>query len=171
MKIRNKYISLFFLFALISFAISCSKDDGAITKRITIEKVPTITTNIEAGSLTTITFTNQAAFSGKFKVALFFAGAESPTKIDVVVRKNGLATSVKVFKADVTSLPVTYTITAAEIATLFGTPLALNDNYDFAPDIYVGDKKYQAFPVTGTGSNSGVTGMPGFGEFVRYQVR
>jgi hypothetical protein len=91
-----------------------------------------------------------------------------------VIRKNASAANVKVYKADVNTLPASFTVTAAEIATLFGTAsLALNDTYDFAPDIYVGSKKYEAFPATGLGSGQGVTGMSaiGFGEFVRYSVK
>jgi hypothetical protein len=50
------------------------------------------------------------------------------------------------FNADVANFKANFTVTAAEIATLFGTStLALNDTYDFAPDIYVGSKKYEAF--------------------------
>lgn len=152
----------------------CSKDDGAIPKRISIEDVPAVTTNLETGgTAATIAFTNQAAFQGKFKVALYFTGATPPAKVDVVVRKNATAGNVKVYKADVTSLPASFTITAAEIATLFGTPLSLNDTYDFAPDVYVGTKKYEAFPATGLGSGQGITGMStiGYGEYVRYSVK
>ena len=152
----------------------CSKDDGAIPKRIKIEDVPAVSTNTETGGTTgTITFSNQAAFSGKFIVSLYFAGALPPAKVDVVVRKNNSAANVRLFKAGVTSLPANFTVTAAEIATLFGTPLALNDTYDFAPDIYVGERKYEAFPAVGLGNGQGITGMSsiGFGEFVRYSVK
>jgi hypothetical protein len=159
----------------------CSKDDGGIPKDIIIQDVPVVSTNLETGGTTAnITLSNQAAFQGKFKVTLFFPGATPPAKVDVVVRKNNLTTStivtnanVKLYKADITSLPASFTITAAEIATLFGTPLTLNDAYDFAPDIYVGTKRYEAFPTVGVGSGSGVSGMSsvGFGEFVRYSVK
>lgn len=164
--------------AVVSAAIAftgCKKDDGAIPKRVSIEDVPVVTTNTETGTTTgTITFASQAAFQGKFKVALYFAGTTPPAKVDVVIRKNASAANVKVYKADVTTLPASFTVTAAEIATLFGTAsLALNDTYDFAPDIYVGSKKYEAFPATGLGSGQGVTGMSaiGFGEYVRYSVK
>ncbi|HCL04966.1 MAG TPA: hypothetical protein DHW64_02930 [Chitinophagaceae bacterium] len=150
---------------------SCKKDDGAIPKRIGIEDIPAITTNIEAGSTNTITFTNQAAFQGKFTVSLYFPGTPAPAKVDIVVRKNGAAASVKVFKAGVATFPSAVTVTAAEIATLFGTAIALNDTYDFAPDIYVGTKKYEAFPLTGLGSGAGVVNMPGYGEYVRYTAK
>jgi hypothetical protein len=152
----------------------CSKDDGAIPERVSIQNVPVITTNLEAGGTTgTIAFNNQGAFEGKFKVALYFTDAKAPDKVDVVVRKNASVAQVKLFKADVTSLPASFTIKAADLAALFGTPLTLNDTYDFAPDIYVGEKKYEAFPAVGAGNGSGVQGMSvvGFGEFVRFTVK
>jgi hypothetical protein len=171
MKLKQiNILSALALFFVIAFT-SCKKDDGPIPKRVGIEDIPTITSNIEAGSATTIAFTNQAAFQGKFKVALYFPGTAAPTKVDIVVRKNASAASVKVFKADVTTLPASFTVTAAEIVALFGAPIALNDNYDFAPNIYVGNKKYEAFPLTGLGSGAGVVNMPGFGEYVRYSAK
>jgi hypothetical protein len=154
--------------------ISCSKNDGAIPDRVSIEDVPVITTNLEAGGTTAnITFTNQGAFEGKIKVALYFTDATPPAKVDIVVRKNGAASSVKLYKADVASLPASFTIKATDLETLFGAALKVNDTYDFAPDIYVKEKKYEAFPVTGIGSGSGVTGMSsvGFGEYVRFSVK
>lgn len=174
MKLRKINILAAVVFGAMTILTGCSKDDGAIPKNIGIEDVPVITTNLETGGTTaTISFTNQAAFQGKFKVALYFAGATPPAKVDVVVRKNASAKNVRVYKTDVTALPASFTVTAAEIATLFGAPLALNDTYDFAPDIYVDTKKYQAFPAVGLGSGQGITGMStiGFGEFVRFSVK
>src|SRR5690349_3121904 len=99
---------------------ACSKDDGAIPERVTIEDVPVITTNLESGATSaTITFNNQGAFEGKVKVAMYFTDAKAPAKVDVVVRKNGAASSVKVFKAAVTSLPVNFTIKVTDIEALF----------------------------------------------------
>jgi len=164
---------LIILIFIVTF-IGCSKNDGAIPDRVSIEDIPAITTNLESGgTAATITFNNQGAFEGKIKVDLYFANATPPAKVDIVVRKNGAASSVKVYKADVASLPASYTIKAADIQALFGTALAVNDTYDFAPDIYVKEKKYEAFPVTGVGSGSGVTGMSavGFGEYVRFSVK
>ncbi|WP_205508907.1 hypothetical protein [Longitalea arenae] len=154
--------------------IGCSKDDGAIPVRVGIEDVPAITTNLETGGTTgTISFNNQGTFEGKFKVALYFADAKPPAKVDLVVRKNASLAHVKLFKADITTLPASFTVKAADIEALFGAPLALNDTYDFAPDIYVGDKKYEAWPAVGQGNGQGVQGMSaiGFGEFVRFSVK
>jgi len=169
-RIMNKILAL-----VLGSAIAltgCSKDDGAIPKRIAIEDVPVISTNTATGTTSgTITYSNQAAFAGAFKVTLFFTGALPPTNVDVVVRKN--ASTVKLFKADNPSLPANFTITAAQIVTLFGDTLKLNDTYDFAPDIYVGTKKYEAFPAAAVGNGQGITGMSnlGFGEYVRYSVK
>lgn len=169
-----KFSIINILTAIVIILAGCSKDDGAIPERVSIEDVPVVTTNLEAGGTTgTITFNNQAAFEGKLKVALYFADATPPAKVDIVIRKNASVASVKLFKADVTSLPTSFTVKAADIAALFGAPLTLNDTYDFAPDIYVGDKKYEAFPAVGAGNGSGVQGMSviGFGEYVRFSVK
>src|SRR5687767_9924110 len=131
------------LTAIVIALTGCSKDDGAIPENVGIEDVPVITTNLETGGTAgTITLSNQAAFEGKFKVALYFADAKAPAKVDVVVRKNGSLAKVKLFKADITSLPASLTVKATDIATLFEAPLAVDDTYDFAPDIYVGEKRY-----------------------------
>ncbi len=159
--------------AIIAFT-GCKKDDGAIPKRVSITNLPTITTNIDATGSLAINLLNLAAFSGKFKVDLYFPGTTPPTKVDIVVRKwNGAAANnnnVKVFKTGVTTFPTTLTVTAAEIATLFGTAITLGDNYDFAPDIYLGEKRYEAFPSVGAGTGAGLNGQPFFGEFARYSA-
>ena len=167
----KRIINIFTAFILLS---SCSKDDGPIPERVGIEDVPVISTNLESGGTTaTITLSNQGAFEGKLKVAMFFADAKAPARVDVVVRKNGAASNVKLYKADVSSLPFSFAIKAADLESLFGKALELNDTYDFGPDIYVGDKKYEAFPITGAGAGSGVQGMSsiGFGEYVRFTVK
>lgn len=158
--------------AVIAFS-GCKKDDGAIKKRVSIAAVPTITTNIDATGSQAIDLLNLASFSGKFKVDLYFPGTTPPTKVDVVVRKsNGAVTNanVKVYKAGVTVFPTTFTVTAAEIATVFGVPIALGDAYDFATDIYVGDRKFEAFPAVGAGQGAGLNGQPFFSEFARYSA-
>ena len=173
MKIRKINILLAVtLGAIIAFS-GCKKDDGAIPERVSIIAVPTITTNIDATGSQSINLLNLAAFAGKFKVDLYFPGTTPPSKVDIVVRKsNGTVNNnnVKVYKAGVTTFPTTLTVTAAEIATLFGVPIALGDNYDFAPDIYVGDRKFEAFPAVGSGTGAGLNGEPFFSEFARYSA-
>lgn len=167
-------INIFLAIALAFVFTSCEKDDGAIPDRIGIEEVPAITTTTATGTgAGDIILANQAAFQGSFKLAMFFAGSTPPDKIDVVVRKNNTAANVKVFKTNVTTLPANYTVTAAEIEALFGAPLAVKDTYDFAPDIYVGEKKYESFPASSLGVGQGPVGMNTVGYFpwVRYTVK
>ena len=170
MKLRK--INILLALSLGAFAfLGCSKDDGAIPERVSIAAVPTITTNIDATGSQSINLLNLAGFQGKFKIDQYFPGTPPPTKVDVVVRKwSGTANNnnVKVYKAGVTTFPSNFTVTAAEIATLFGVPIALGDNYDFATDIFVGDRKFEAFPATGNGSGAGLNGQPFFGEFARF---
>ena len=172
MKIRKINILLALsLGAIITFS-SCSKDDGAIPKDIAIAAVPTITNNIDPTGSQTIDLTNLATFAGKFKVDNYFPGTANPSKVDIVVRKwNGASANnanVKVFKTGITTFPSTFTVTAAEIVALFGVPIALGDNYDFASDIYVGERKFEAFPAVGNGTGAGLNGQPFFAEFARF---
>jgi len=174
MKLRNINIIMAFISAIMLFS-SCRKDDGAIPERVSITDIPVITTDKDASGSASVSLANTAAFAGKFKVSLYFPDAAPPTKVDIVVRKNASTSTitnnnVKVYKAAVTSLPVSITVTAAELSTLFGAPLALNEVYDFATDIYVGERKYEAFPAVGTGTGAGVRGMPFFNEFARFTV-
>jgi hypothetical protein len=177
MKIRkiNILLAAASLGAIIAFT-GCNKDDGAIPERVAINDVPTITTNIDPAGSQFIAMSNTATFSGKFKVDLYFAGATPPTKVDIVVRKNNLNSTVtnanvKLYKASITSLPATFTVTAAEIEALFGTPIVLKDIYDFAPDIYVGDRKYEIFPTVGSGSGVGLNAMPFFSPWARFEAK
>jgi len=171
MKIRKINILLALsLGAMVSFS-SCTKDDGAIPKDIAIAAVPTITNNIDPTGSQAINLLNLASFAGKFKVDNYFPGTTNPSKVDIVVRKsNGTVnnSNVKVYKAGITTFPTNFTVTAAEIAALFGTAIKLGDTYDFASDIYVGDRKFEAFPVTGNGTGAGLNGQPFFSEFARF---
>lgn len=165
--VRIKIFQFIVLGAIVAFS-GCKKDDGPISDRIKINDIPTITTTVDASGSQAIDLLNLGAFSGKFKMDLYFPGTTPPAKVDIVVRKNGSNANVKVYKAGVTTVPGTFTVTASEISTLFGTPIALGDSYDFAPDIYVGERKFEAFPATGAGSGAGLLGMPLYSEFARF---
>lgn len=153
---------------------ACSKDDGAIPNRVSIEDVPALTMNLEPqkkDNADTIRIATQASFSSKFKVDVIFANQVKPTKVDIVIRKNSSASNVKVFKADVTAYPTSFTITAADLTTLFGVPVAAGDIYDVAPDIYTNGKKYEAYPLVGAGNGSGVVGMNSIGYYEAVRIR
>ena len=167
---KNRKINIFAALTLsliITFA-GCKKDDGSIRSSVVIKSVPVVSTKIESTGSQAIDLLNLAGFSGKFKVELYFPGATPPDKVDIVVRKNGSNANVKVVKKDVTTLPFSFTVTSADIAAIFGVAVALGDTYDFAPDLYVGVNKYEAFPVTGTGNGAGVIAYPLYSDYARF---
>jgi len=167
---KNRKINIFAALTLglmIAFA-GCKKDDGGVRKSVVIKDVPVVSTSIESTGSQAIDLLNLAGFSGKFKVSLYFPGATPPDKVDIVVRKNGSNANVKVMKKDVTTLPYSLTVTSADIAALFGVAVALGDTYDFAPDLYVGVNKYEAFPATGLGNGPGIIAFPLYSDYARF---
>ena len=167
---KNRKINIFAALTLglmIAFA-GCKKDDGGVRKSVVIKDVPVVSTKIESTGSQAIDMLNLAGFSGKFKVDIYFPGAKPPDKVDIVVRKNGSNANVKVFKKDVTTLPYSLTVTSADIAAIFGAAVTLGDTYDFAPDLYVGVNKFEAFPVTGLGNGPGIIAYPLYSDFARF---
>ena len=167
---KNRKINIFAALTLglmIAFA-GCKKDDGGVRSSVVIKDVPVVSTKIESTGSQAIDMLNLAGFSGKFKVDIYFPGAKPPDKVDIVVRKNGSNANVKVMKKDVTTLPYSLTVTTADIAALFGVAVALGDTYDFAPDLYVGVNKFEAFPVTGVGNGPGIIAYPLYSDFARF---
>ncbi len=167
---KNRKINIFAALTLglmIAFA-GCKKDDGGVRSSVVIKDVPVVSTSIESTGSQAIDLLNLAGFSGKFKVSLYFPGATPPDKVDIVVRKNGSNANVKVMKKDVTTLPYSLTVTSADIAALFGVAVALGDTYDFAPDLYVGVNKYEAFPATGLGNGPGIIAFPLYSDYARF---
>lgn len=175
MKIRKLNILPAVSLVAITFLSGCSKDDGPIPSRVTINDIPTISTAVDPTGSTTIPISNPASFSGKFNSTLYFPGTPGPEKVDIVVRKTNGTTinnnNVKQFKTSITAFPASFTVSVAEIQALFGVPIVLNDNYDFAPDIYVSGRKFEAFPLVGSGTGAGVRAMPLYSEFARYTVK
>ena len=167
---KNRKINIFAALTLgLMIALAgCKKDDGGVRSSVVIKDVPVVSTSIESTGSQSIDLLNLATFSGKFKVSVYFPGATPPDKVDIVVRKNGSNANVKVVKKDVTTLPYSLTVTSADITALFGVAVALGDTYDFAPDLYVGVNKYEAFPTTGTGNGAGVIAYPLYSDYARF---
>jgi hypothetical protein len=158
-----------FLLASILFA-GCTKNDGPVPDGVALDRVfqPQVVKN---GGSAAIDMTNLAGFQGKFDVGVFRTTDIPPAKYDVVIRKNIDNTNIKVFQAGVTALPTTLTITAAQLATLFGAPITLGDNYDIGVDFYTqSGTKYEAFPAIGVGYGSGVANQPGTSTSIRYSA-
>lgn len=144
------------LAAFMLFAASCRKSDNP---RIpTLERVPLPLVTLDAAGDQTISVVTAPAFKTTVIVDMFFKNDIPPQKMDLVVRKNGDNTNVKVLKAGITAYPTRIDITGAQLISLFGTIL-LNDAYDFGINITTQNGKlYEAFPVVGVGYGSGVAG-------------
>lgn len=151
--------------------IGCSKNDGPLDKSIPVDEVPQPSV-VKNGGNQAIDLTNLAGFQGKFDVKLLYPNGLKPAKFDIVIIKNGSPGSVKLFLAGVTTFPSSYTISAAQIQTLFGAAIALGDNYDIGVDIYtISGNKYEAFPAIGAAYGStGVANQPNFSPTIRYSA-
>ena len=160
--------SLLYILLAVTVLAGCDKNDGPVPDDVKLERVPEPQI-VKNGGSAAIDVTNLGSFQGKFDVGLYFPNDVKPSKMDVVIRKNNSA--VKVFQTDVATFPTTFTITSAQLATLFGAPVALNDNYDIGADVYTQNgKKYEAFPATGVGYASGIASQPGATPSTRYSA-
>jgi hypothetical protein len=154
---------------------SCDKNDGPVPEDVNLERGIPQPQIVKNGGDANINALNPGPFQGKFDLTGVYFSQDAPSKMDVVIRKNGNNTNVKVIAAGVTTYPASYTITSAQIATLFGAAVAVNDNYDISADVYTKDgKKYEAFPnigiPTAVGNASGVAGQAGASPTIRYSV-
>lgn len=165
MKIQIYYFLL--TFALLA---GCSKNDGTVPKDVILERVPEPQVVKEGGS-EVISLTNLDAFQGKFSVGVYYTSDIQPSKYDVVIRKNNNDTTVQVFRKDITSFPTSLSLKAQDLETLFGTPVMQGDNYDISVDVYTASgKKFQAFPLVGSGYGSGIAQQPGAITSIRYSA-
>lgn len=167
----KKNILFYFLLASIVF-VGCKKDDGFVPKAVALERVPAPLIVKDPTGSASIDLTNLAGFNAKIKVSLYFPNDIPPSKFDIVIRKNNNNGNVKILQAGITSFPAIISVTAAQIATLFGAPIALGDNYDIGADVYSqSGKKYEAFPVIGLGYAAAFQpDHPGFSPSVRYSA-
>lgn len=164
----KKYL-YYFLFTFVLIA-GCSKNDGPIPKDVILERVPEPQVTKESGSQS-IDVTNLAGFQAEFSVGVYYNSDIRPSKYDVVIRKNGNDTTVKVFKKDITTFPTSLTVSANDFKTLFGAPVELGDNYDISVDIYTtSGKKYEAFPLVGAGYATSIPQQPGAATSIRYSA-
>lgn len=131
-------ITAFIIMILVSGAIitGCKKDNSKLPEGLKKASIPLV--KLDDGTSDTIR--NVATFQGKFSVGLYFAKDEPPKKMDVVVALNGDYTKVKVLKADVTTYPSSFTVTAQQLAALFGIDagaLKTGDFFEIGVDVYM----------------------------------
>jgi hypothetical protein len=171
-EMKNTKRIIQFLVAGMLLLTGCeSKIIGGLKDDTPVYKIPSITAHLDATGSPNIQISNLSGFSGKVILDRYFKDQPGPDKVDLVVRKNlANGSAVKVVQADITTFPTTVTVTAAQIQSLFGE-LKVGDNYDFAPDLYTKDGKFEAFPSRGPGNANSVSGGPEFSSFARFTVR
>lgn len=171
----KKYIINFFLLSAVLF-VGCKKNNDRYPFNVALARVPYVNVIADATGSAAIDVLNLGVFSGKFNTTLLYPNDAPPSKIDIVIIKNGDNSTVKVLQAGVTTFPsTTFTVTAAQIASLFGATIKLGDNYDIGADIYTQDgTKYQAFPTAGVNllaySGTGQANQPGFVPTTRFSA-
>ena len=164
----KKYIV--YLFLLSAFFSSCEKHDGPIPEDEAPARIPAALIVKDPTGNASIDLTNLAGFNGKVNISLYFPNDVPPSKFDIVIRKNNNNGNIKVIQAGVTSFPTSINLTAAQIATLFGTAIVLGDTYDVGADVYTqAGIKYDAFPIVGVGyAPAFQIDHPGFSPSVRF---
>lgn len=162
-----------FLVAVMVLLSGCESNIiGGLKDDTPVYKIPSMTAHLDATGSPNIQISNLSGFSGKILLDRYFKDQPGPEKIDLIVRKNlAGGSAVKLVQADITTFPSTVTVTAAQIQALFGAELKVGDNYDFAPDVYTKDGKFEAFPARGPGNATSVSGGPNFSAFARFTVR
>ena len=160
--------SLYF-FSVATLFTACRKDDNGKMPELSTAPLPLVVK--VAGTDLVINAVTPDAFSGKFRVGLYYPNDAPPKKFDVVVIKNDNRANVKVIQADVTTFPTELPVTGTQLAALFGSPIVLGDKFDIGVDIttYTG-AKFEAFPVTGAAYAAGIAAQPGASTFVRYEA-
>ena len=167
-------ITAFILMILVSGAMitGCKKDDNPkLPDGMKKASLPLV--KADAGSSTTIA--DPATFQGKFSVGLYFASDEPPRKMDVVVAMNKVYTKVKVLKADVNAYPTSLTVTAQQLATLFGITVAdlkPGNVFEISVDVYMNSGLTVPYFTTGGIRSYGpdATSYPGSSLKVTYTV-
>ena len=173
----KKYIINCFLLATL-FVVGCKKNDARYPFTVALSRVPYVNLSIDPTGSSSIDVLNLGTFSGKYNTSLLYLSDAPPSKVDLVIIKNGVNSTVKLLQAGITTFPsATFTITSAQIQALFGVPIVLGDNYDIGADIYAQDgTKYEAFPFTGptaagnllSYSGTGQANQPGFVPTIRF---
>ncbi|MBX3254954.1 MAG: hypothetical protein KF862_12500 [Chitinophagaceae bacterium] len=159
---------LFFLSVLAGILLFASCDKERTGKIPTLTEVPLPLILKDPGGDQSIS-ANPDTFQAKFSVDIYFKEDTPPQKFDIVIMKNESKGNVKVFKANVTSFPVSYEISGPELVELFGEPIVPGDKFDIGADVTTQDGQvYRAFPEGGVGYNANIGALAGASPAIRY---
>lgn len=160
----NKTLIYTFFAALL--LVACRKSDNPRLPELIRVPVPKLTAAPNS-DISIDVAGNPATFKANFNVGMLFPEAETPQKIDVVVRKNGTGAA-KVIQSDISTFPTSVQVTGQQLIDLFG-PIKLGDYFDFATDIYLKTgQKIEAFPSTGVQFSGGTANIPTSSPTLRY---
>lgn len=167
---------LLYSFIILTVILGCRKSVNEILPPPTAVPEPLL--KKDASTDVTITAQTPELFNATFSVGVHFPGVETPSKMDVVIRRIGrnvalqrIDTLYKPFKNDVTTFPSNFTVTGPQLETLFGREILLGDKFDIGVDVTTADgKKYFAFPPVGVAYGTGVASSAGASTMIRYEA-
>lgn len=147
--------------------VACRKTDNP--KIPALDRVPLIQLTVDKTADATISALTPDAFSGKFTVSMFYPDDTNPSKVDIVVIKNGNKNNVKTVQVGLTSFPTTINLTGALIKSLFGVSSVLGDTYTLGSNITTADGKvFPAFSTLGETNNGGISSIAGSTPQITY---
>ena len=154
-----KRLAIYGLVLVLGLA-SCRKNDNE--KLPELSRVPLPSLSLDPSSDTKISPADPASFEGKVIINMKFPEDIHPKKFTAVLMKNGNTSTVKVIQDDITTFPVTVTLTGAQLASLFGAAIADGDKFRIGVNITTQDGKvYEAFPLVGEPYGAGVANTSG----------
>lgn len=146
----------------------CRKSDNPkLPEGLTSVPLPKIT--LDATSDKFINPGNPSLFKGKIIVDLYFA-QDQPSKFDIIIKKTrGTTTKYKTLQADVTTFPISISLTGQQLIDLFAEPITGGDKFDIGADVTTKQgQKIEAFPEGASPYGSGFANFPGFSASVTF---
>jgi hypothetical protein len=160
-----------FLITMI-FLSACRKSDAPELPD-NLQRAPIPQFKLDSSVDLTIPGQDPNSFNGKFTLSQYYTNDHSFKSIDVVVRKSGDNSMIKVLQSDVQQLPATISVTGEQLKTLFNAPIQSTDFYDIGADVtLLSGQKIEAFPSDGNPNyDPNINTLPNLGPFtIQYGV-
>jgi hypothetical protein len=139
----------------------CRKNDNPKVPDFIRVPIPLLT--LDPGSDIKISGLTPQDFVGKITIDVYFKNGERPKSLDLVVVKNHDVSNTKTILANITTLPLQYSVTGQKLIDLFGEPIVSGDIFELSADVTTQSGfKFEAFPSQGVTSFApGIYNMPG----------